>query len=122
MSGKRTPCPTWCQTDHTSDPRDGHTHFLGEYGPVQVSAYVWPSNPTPVVRLTNRRPLRSGDDAHPTVTDVEWGEALGLAALMDTLGNREISGLIRDAVELIEDEADNQPVLTGGARAEEVAR
>ena len=115
MSAAQTPCPTWCETDH-SGLEDGHTHFLGEYDHTHVSVYVWPSKPEPYIRLTNRRPLRY-DPSGVTITDVEWGEAPGLAGLMDTLGHREIAGMIRDGVELIEDEAENQPVLAeDGAR------
>lgn len=109
---RKTPCPSWCETDHTRGLEDGHTHTLGEYDHTHVSVYVWPSSPTPYIRLTNRRPL-SSDPSYVTITDVEWGEGPGLAGLMDSLGHREIGELIRDGVQLVEDEADNQPVLTG---------
>ncbi|GAA4225922.1 hypothetical protein GCM10022254_09060 [Actinomadura meridiana] len=111
MSLAKTPCPTWCETDH--DREQSHEHFLGEFDHVQVHLRSVSSEEYPVVWLTNGRTLRL--DA-PSITEIEVCEAPGMAALMDTLGHRELGEMIRDALEMVEDEDELAPVqVEGGA-------
>lgn len=98
----QTPCPSWCEADHNRVRN--HSRHMGEYMPVTVEVFAWAHLPdvAPVVSVTNhRRP--SGAAPEDLQTHIELCEARGFAALMDTFGKPEIAGMVRDAIEEIED-------------------
>ena len=103
----QTPCPPWCETDHSRDPNGNHTRFMGEFGPVTVKVFAWShlEDEPPLVSVENHgRP--SGSTPEELATDLDLSAAVGFAALMDTLGHAELAGLVRDAIEEIEDDQD----------------
>lgn len=110
----QTPCPPWCETDHPALPN--HIRHVGEYGPVTVRVFAWshlPDEPPKIAVQNNRR--AAGSEPGELVTDLELEQAAPFAALLETLGHREIASLIRDAAEEIEHALNDENTPVGGA-------